>query len=152
MLIRGSARGGAGGGRAPGHHVKTNVALLFFFRHRFPLSSSTRERFYPQRPSGQDVVTGVAPSPPQCVPSFLSSARMYQHSHFSAFYARRFSSIFSNSRSRAFHSSQRFAQEKVPTRTSMPSGRFEPASLTLVGTISSTTPHGTLCLVLQPID
>ena len=37
-------------------------------------SSSTRisRRFYPQRSSGQAVVTGAAPSPPRHVPSFLS--------------------------------------------------------------------------------
>ena len=34
-------------------------------------SSSTRRRFYPLRSSGQAVVTGVVPSPPRYVPSFL---------------------------------------------------------------------------------
>ena len=36
------------------------------------LSSSTRKRFHPQRPSGQAVVTGVFPSSPRCLPSLRS--------------------------------------------------------------------------------
>ena len=50
--------------------------FFFFFlnHHFFFLSSSTRWRFYPQRSSGQAVVTGVVSSP-RYVPSFLSSIR-----------------------------------------------------------------------------
>ena len=36
-----------------------------FFKSSLLLSSSTRRRFYPQRSSGQAVVTGVVPSPPR---------------------------------------------------------------------------------------
>ena len=42
-----------------------------FFFVSLLLSSSTRRRFYPQRSCGQAVVTGVVPSPPRYVPSFL---------------------------------------------------------------------------------
>ena len=68
---------------------------LLFFPSLF-LSSSTRSRFYPQRCSGQAVVTGVVPSPPRYVPSFLSRIG------FSIPTAQRFSSNFANWRSRAF--------------------------------------------------
>ena len=61
------------------------------------LSSSTRRKFYPQRSSGQVVVTtGLVPSPPRYVPSSLSRIG------FSIPTARRFSSNVANSRSRAF--------------------------------------------------
>ena len=43
------------------------------------LSSSTRRRFYPQRSSGQAVVTGVVPAPPR-VRAFIFIARRVQHS------------------------------------------------------------------------
>ena len=54
------------------------------------LSSSTRRRFYPQRSSGQAVVTGIVPSPPRYVPSSLS--RIW----FSISAARRLSSTVAN--------------------------------------------------------
>ena len=40
--------------------------ILFYFilLSSLLLSSSTRRRYYPQRSCGQDVVTGVVPSPP----------------------------------------------------------------------------------------
>ena len=38
--------------------------FLFYFFPSLLLSSSTRRRFYPQRPSGQAVVTDVVPSSP----------------------------------------------------------------------------------------
>ena len=60
------------------------------------LSTSTRRRFYPQRSSGQAVVTGVVPSPPGTCLQFLSRIG------FSIPTARRFSSNVANSRSRAF--------------------------------------------------
>ena len=41
----------------------------------FLLSSSTRTRFYPQRSSGQAVVTGVVPSPPRYVPLIFIAHR-----------------------------------------------------------------------------
>ena len=54
----------------------TSLFFLFPFLPSSLLpSSSTRRRFYPQRSSGQAVVTGVVPSPPWCVPSFLSRIR-----------------------------------------------------------------------------
>ena len=53
-------------------------------------------KFYPQRSSGQAVVTGVVPSPLRYVPSFLSRIG------FSIPTARRFSSNVANSRSRSF--------------------------------------------------
>ena len=71
------------------------------------LSSSTCKRFYPQRSSGQAVVTGAVPSPPRCVPSFLSRIGFIIPT------ARRFSSNVANSRFRAFRSF--FMQEKVST-------------------------------------
>ena len=48
------------------------------------LSSSTRRRFYPQRSSGQAVVTGVVPSP-LCVPLNFIAHRV-QHSHCSSIF------------------------------------------------------------------
>ena len=45
--------------------------FFFFFSTLLLLYSSTRRRFYPQRSSGQAVVTGVVPSPTRYVPSFL---------------------------------------------------------------------------------
>ena len=46
---------------------------ICFFKSSLLLSSLTRRRFYPQQTSGQQaVVTGVYPSPPRYVPSFLS--------------------------------------------------------------------------------
>ena len=56
-----------------GSSVMRRVSFFFFFLWPSLLfSSSTRRRFYPQRSSGQAVVTGVVPSPPGYVPSFLS--------------------------------------------------------------------------------
>ena len=52
----------------------------FFFSPSLLLSSSTRRRFYPQRPSGQAVDTGVVPFPPRYVPSIFIAHRV-QHSH-----------------------------------------------------------------------
>ena len=62
--------------------------FLFLFRKSsLLLSSSTRihRRFYPQRSSGQAVVTGVVPSPPRYVPSFFILHRV-QHSHCSSIF------------------------------------------------------------------
>ena len=92
-------------GRYPTH--RGNLPNMFrtasdFFPFPFPflpsllLFSSTLRRFYPQRPSGQAVVTGVVPSSPRYVPSFLSRIE------FSNPTAHRFSSDVANSRSRAF--------------------------------------------------
>ena len=70
---------------------------FFFFQHHFSFPAQlTRRRFYPQRSAGQAVVTGVIPSPPRYVPSFLSRIG------FSIPAARRVSSNVANSRSRAF--------------------------------------------------
>ena len=80
-----------------------------FFLSSLLLSSSTRRRFYPQRSSGQAVVTGVVPSSPRHVPSIFIAHRV-QHSHCSSI-----SSNVANSRSRAFRYSI-FMQEKVPSR------------------------------------
>ena len=49
----------------PGPAVFRN--FFFFFKSSLLTSSSTRRRFYPQRSSGQAVVTGVVPSPPRYV-------------------------------------------------------------------------------------
>ena len=47
--------------------------ILFYLNHHFYFPAlRTRRRFYPQRSSGQAVVTGVVPSPPRYVPSCLS--------------------------------------------------------------------------------
>ena len=70
------------------------------------LSSSTRTRFYPQRSSGQAVVTGAIPSPPRYVPSFLS--RM----GFSIATARRFSSNVANSHALALSANQFLRKKK----------------------------------------
>ena len=56
-----------------------------FFPITFTFSSSTRKRFYPQRSSGQAVVTGVVPSPPRYVPSIFIAHRV-QHSHCSSIF------------------------------------------------------------------
>ena len=44
------------------------------------ISSSTRRGFYPQRSSGQAVVTGVVPFPPRYMPSVFIAHRV-QHTH-----------------------------------------------------------------------
>ena len=71
--------------------------FLFFLGHYiyFP-AQLVGGTYYPQQSSGQAVVTGVVPSPPQYVPSFLSCIG------FSIPTARRFSSNVATSRSRAF--------------------------------------------------
>ena len=52
------------------------VLFCFFITFTFQLNSYIAyRRFYPQRSSGQAVVTGVVPSPPRYVPSFLSRIR-----------------------------------------------------------------------------
>ena len=45
-------------------HINASMIFFFLFRSSPLLSSSTRGRFYPQRSSGQAVVTGVVPPPP----------------------------------------------------------------------------------------
>ena len=40
------------------------ILFCFILLSSLLLSSSTRRRYYPQRSCGQDVVTGVVPSPP----------------------------------------------------------------------------------------
>ena len=59
--------------------------FLFCFPSAFLLSSSTRKRFYPQRSSGQAVVTGVVRSPPRYVPSIFIAHRV-QYSHCSSIF------------------------------------------------------------------
>ena len=95
-----------------------------FFVTSTLLFSSTRKRYQPQRPFGKTVVTGVFPPPPPRVPAFVFLEHRVLHSHCSYFYARRFSSHFASSRSRARRSSI-FKQEKIPTSTSMHSARLE---------------------------
>ena len=59
--------------------------LLFLKPSPLLLSSSTRERFYPQRPSGQTMVTGAFPSPPpEKMPSFIPHRVL--HPYCSAFF------------------------------------------------------------------
>ena len=58
--------------------------FTYFFLSSLLLSSSTRRRFYPQRSSGQAVVTGVVPSP-RYVPSNFIAHRV-QHSHCSSIF------------------------------------------------------------------
>ena len=70
------------------------LTRVFFFFASLLLSSSIRRRFSPPRSSGQAVVTGVVPSPPRYVPSFLSLIG-------GILTARRFSPNVANSRSRA---------------------------------------------------
>ena len=67
------------------YQVPGTVVLLFvFFLSSRLLSSSTRRRFYPQRSSGEAVVTGVVPSP-RYVPSIFVAHRV-QHSHCSSIF------------------------------------------------------------------
>ena len=51
----------------------------------FSLSCLTRRRFYPQRASGQAMVTGVYPSPPP-VRAFIFVAHRVQHYHCSSIF------------------------------------------------------------------
>ena len=80
----------------------TSKYELFFFSCfiiTFPFRPTiTRGRSYPQRASGQAVVTGVYPSPPRYVPSFFAAHRV-QHSHRSSIFIE---CSIANSRSRAF--------------------------------------------------
>ena len=57
----------------------------FFFKSSLSLSSSTRRTFYPQRSSGQAVVTGVVASSPRYLPSIFIAHRI-QHSHCSSIF------------------------------------------------------------------
>ena len=68
------------------YHVCPYFILVFITSFTFRLFL-TRRRFYPQRSSAQAMVTGVVPSPPRYVPSFLSRIG------FSVPTAHRFSSI-----------------------------------------------------------
>ena len=68
--------------------LNTTRYFTFLFFSSLLLSSSIYRSFYPQRSSGQAVVTGVVPSPPPYVPSFLS------HIGFSIPTARQFSLNF----------------------------------------------------------
>ena len=68
--------------RVPG---TTTAVFFFFFLSSLLLSSSARKRFYPQRPSGQAVVTGVVPFSPRYVPSIFIAHRV-QHSHCSSIF------------------------------------------------------------------
>ena len=84
--------------RENGNNTNDTLPWVSYQRHvyissSFLLSSSTRRRFYPQRSSGQ--ATGVVPSPPRYVPSFLWRIA------FSIPTAHPFSSNVANSRSRA---------------------------------------------------
>ena len=55
------------------NYILHPLSVFFFNHHILLLSNSTRERRYPQLPSGQAVVTGVFPSPPPWYgPSFSS--------------------------------------------------------------------------------
>ena len=100
--------------------------FLFIFFPSLLHSSSTRRRFYPQRPSGQAVVTGVVPSPPRYAPSILSRIG------FSIPTARRFSSNVANSSSRAFRQSIFYARKKSLLYEYVHSVRIELAKLILV--------------------
>ena len=69
-------------------YVRIFLLLFQFFNFFDPsllLSSSTPRRFYPQRPSGQAVVTGSVPSSPRYVPSIFIAHRV-QHSHCSSIF------------------------------------------------------------------
>ena len=65
--------------------VHPSRTFFFFFLGSLLLSSSTRRRFYPQRSSGQAVVTGVIQFPPRHVASF-SIVHRVQHSHCSSIF------------------------------------------------------------------
>ena len=99
--------------------------LRFFFLvlSSLLLSSSTREKFYPQRPCGQAVVTGVCPSP-RYMPSFLSRILRVQRSRFFVFFVladfRRILLTLALSRARF---------SPVNVYASMTSARFEPTTL-----------------------
>ena len=73
----------------------TVARLRFMFSNPLVLSS-TRRRFYPQRPSGHIVVTGSVPCPPQHRLSFVL------HIGFSVGTARRFTSFYAISYSCSF--------------------------------------------------
>ena len=89
------------------HRFCLFVSLFLDHRSYSPAKPVRGFTLSPQRPSGQAVVTGVFPfSPPVhaiiyffCAHTYLSFSR---RSHFSIFYARRFSSNLPNSRARAF--------------------------------------------------
>ena len=68
-----------------GEIFMAKLSLSFYFYRHFLLSNSTSKRVYPQRPSGQAVVTCFFPSPP-LVFAFIVIAHMVNHSHFSACY------------------------------------------------------------------
>ena len=52
--------------------MRVYAVSFFFLNYRFYSSSSTRKKLYRQRASGQAAVTGVFPSSPRYMPSFLS--------------------------------------------------------------------------------
>ena len=69
---------------------KANLVLVFILFYFLiitftfqPSNSYQVGGFYPRRPSGQAVVTGVYPFPPRYMPFFL---RMVQHSHCSSIF------------------------------------------------------------------
>ena len=94
---------GAAGGRQPAAAKPRGIF------NNILLPSSTRTRFYPQRPSGQQPQDhGQWSHLPFLLPpvrSFIFAAQRVQHSHFFAFYACRFASVFANSRCRTFRPS-----------------------------------------------
>ena len=65
--------------------LKIQSRFSFSFLTSLLLSSSTCTISYPQRSSGQAVVTGVFPSPPRYVPSIFIAHRV-QHSHCSSIF------------------------------------------------------------------
>ena len=60
----------------------SSLFLVCIITFTFQLNS---KEVYPQQSSGQDVVTGVVPSPPRYVPSIFI-ARRVEHSHCSSIY------------------------------------------------------------------
>lgn len=67
---------------------------FFFCSSSLLVCSSTRRRFYPQRPFGDDVVTGVFLSPPPVV-AVVPIAHRVRHSHYSAIFIVFFVVIYS---------------------------------------------------------
>ena len=102
------------------------------------------KKFYPKRPSGQGIFTGVFPSPPRCMPSLLSRTGFSIPTLLPAAYARRFSSKFRQLMLSRFPPVN--CLRKSQTSTSTHSGRLEPITSTTVERRNLPTTH-----IVEPI-
>ena len=120
---------------------------LFVFYRLLLLSGLSRVSFCSQRPSGQDVVVGVIPSPPtvrtfmfiaMVIAMFIAQRGFSIHPTVQLFTLVDFDRVL-QTHALAFS----YNNEKIPSSTNMHSGRFEPTILTVAGIIFTTTPQGT---------